>query len=66
MYSPEQELLSNLSLVTQWARDQNGSLTVQIIFEGEADDKKDAIFHAIFKDSFKYHDVLSWNRIMGN
>lgn len=30
--TPEQELLSNLSLVTQWARDQNGSRTVQSIF----------------------------------
>lgn len=51
MYSPEQELLTNLSLVTQWARDQNGSRTVQSIFEGESDDKKDAVFHAIFKES---------------
>lgn len=51
LYSPEQELISNLSLVTQWARDQNGSRTVQNIFEGNDDAKKDAVFHAIFKDS---------------
>lgn len=51
IYSPEQELLTNLSLVTQWARDQNGSRTVQNIFEAEDGEKKDAVFHAIFKES---------------
>ena len=50
-YSPEEELLNNLELVPQWARDQNGSRTVQNIFEGEDDSKKDAVFHSIFKDS---------------
>lgn len=43
--------MNNLGQVSQWAKDQNGSRTVQSIFESENEERKDAIFHAIFKDA---------------
>mgnify|MGYP000235103371 CR=1 FL=1 len=50
-YSPTEELFMHLDRVSEWARDQNGSRTVQDIFDTESDERKDRIFTAIYKEA---------------
>ena len=49
--SEDEDLMNNLGQVCQWARDQNGSRTVQNILEGDNELHKDAIFTMIFPES---------------
>jgi hypothetical protein len=51
VYSPEDELFNNLDKVGEWAKDQHGSRTVQNILENDTNERKDIVFHAIYKDA---------------
>ena len=51
VYSPEEELMSNLGQVGEWSKDQHGSRTVQNILEDCEDEIKEMIFNAIFSDA---------------
>ncbi len=51
--TPEQKLLSNVHVATEWAQDQNGSRAVQNIFDSDNIESKDAVFNILIEDSKK-------------
>ena len=51
IYSPTSELFTQLERISEWVVDQNGSRTVQDIFDIENSARKDLIFNAIYKDT---------------